>query len=147
MQELIDVIRTAIAADANQQQKAEGVQACRTIVTALDTEPGKPLVLPGTRAASPLAGLSLDQVLDLAIARFTMIADARDKNAQKAEPAPNAVKFPMVSTPLPPIRSAVSAVRPSTGTRRPQPVRPSPVRRVSPVRPTSAATAPARRKP
>ncbi len=55
MQELIDVIRAAVTTDATNEQKAAGVQACRTIAAALDIEPGKPIVLPGSPSASPPA--------------------------------------------------------------------------------------------
>ena len=61
--------------------------ACRAILTALDAEPGKPLTMAGvvTPAATPIASLaqsvsrmSVDQMLDLMIARLTMIANARE---------------------------------------------------------------------
>lgn len=76
MESLLEIIRAAVANDATADQKAAGVQACRTIVAALDTEPGKPLVPP--IAVSAPTRPSLDQVLDMAIARLTMIANARD---------------------------------------------------------------------
>ncbi|MCW5801767.1 MAG: hypothetical protein KIT31_05225 [Deltaproteobacteria bacterium] len=77
MEELINVIRSAVASDANNEQKAAGAQACRTILAALDTEPGNPMKLPGTPSPSPGGRLSIDQVLDLAIARLTTIANER----------------------------------------------------------------------
>lgn len=87
MQELIESICAAVASGANTEQKAAGVTACRTILTALDTEPGKPLApaLPPivVPSASPLQGLSklsLDQMLDLLIARLTMVANAQGVN-------------------------------------------------------------------
>jgi hypothetical protein len=87
MQELIESIRAAVASGANTEHKAAGVTACRTILTALDTEPGKPLApaLPPivVPSASPLQGLSklsLDQMLDLLIARLSMVANAREAN-------------------------------------------------------------------
>lgn len=85
MDQLIDVIRAAIATDANKEQKAAGAQACRTIAAALDTEPGKPIVLAGTPPRPPLAGVSLDQVLDLLIGRLTSIANAHDANNKAPE--------------------------------------------------------------
>lgn len=99
MQELIDVIRAAIATDATKDQKAAGVQACRTIAAALDTEPGKPIVLAGAPPKPPLAGVSLDQVLDLLIGRLTSIANARDANDKApalAQP-PDSVALPALS--------------------------------------------------
>ena len=109
MQQLIDVIITAIAADASTEQKAAGVQACRTIATALDTEPGKPLTLPGLAAAQPpRARLSLDQVLDLVIARLNVVATDRDRTLALAEPtsmepavtppAPRGLQIPLAPT-------------------------------------------------
>jgi hypothetical protein len=76
MDSVLETIRSAVANDATAEQKAAGVQACRTILAALDAEPGKPLVPP--IAVSAPTRPSLDQVLDLAIARLTMIANARD---------------------------------------------------------------------
>jgi len=86
MDQLIDTIRAAIATDASKEQKAAGVQACRTITAALDTEPGKPIVLPGTPARPPLSGVSLDQVLDLLIGRLTSIANAREASTSHVPP-------------------------------------------------------------
>jgi len=78
MSELIDAIRAAIAQGATAEQKAIGAQACRAILTALDAEPGKPLVLPGAPKPHPLSGITIDQALELDIARLTMIANTRD---------------------------------------------------------------------
>jgi len=100
MDQLIDTIRAAIAADASKEQKAAGLQACRTITAALDTEPGKPIVLLGTPPRPPLSGVSLDQVLDLAIAKLTTIANARDTHSEPELGSPrDAVALP--SPPLP----------------------------------------------
>jgi hypothetical protein len=74
MNELIEVIRTAVAEGATTEQKAVGVQACRTIAAALDTEPGKPLVLPGVSPVQTTSRVSIDQVLDLMIARLSLVA-------------------------------------------------------------------------
>ena len=102
MQELIDVIRAAVSADATNEQKAAGVQACRTIAAALDVEPGKPMALPGTPSASlPAARLSIDQVLDLVIARLTMIANEHDKNPLPALQRPNGLRIPVVPAAVP----------------------------------------------
>lgn len=85
MQQLIDVITAAIATDANSEQKAAGVQACRTIATALDTEPGKPLRLPSSVSAPPTPRISLDQLLDLVIARLNVVATDRERTQALAE--------------------------------------------------------------
>lgn len=98
MQDLIDVIRAATTSGATAAQKASGVQACRTIIAALDTEPGKPLALPGMPSPSPLAGISIDNVLDLMIARLTTVANTRDA-ATALPPAPNNVSAVMRQTP------------------------------------------------
>jgi hypothetical protein len=99
MDQLIDVIRAATATDATKEAKAAGVQACRTIAAALDTEPGKPIVLPGTPPQRPLAGVSIDQVLDLMIARLTTIANTRETNdtALEVPHPPEAVAVPAPS--------------------------------------------------
>ncbi len=91
MQELIEVIRAAVTTGATNEQKAAGVQACRTIIAALDTEPGKPLVPPSLLATSLATRPTLDQMLDLAVARLTTIANARDATAQPATPIVSAV--------------------------------------------------------
>jgi hypothetical protein len=140
MDQLIDTIRAAIAMDASGEQKAAGVQACRTIVAALDAEPGKPIVLPGTPPRPALSGVSFDQVLDLLIGRLTSIANARDAPgvpAQPAQPAPrDAVTLPtpprtglrVPAAPLAIARSAkparpASVARPNVaGTKAPRPV-------------------------
>jgi hypothetical protein len=79
MDQLIELIRAATASGATTEHKAAGAQACRTILAALDTEPGKPLAPP--IAASAPTRPSLDQILDMAIARLTTIANARDTAA------------------------------------------------------------------
>ena len=102
MQELIDVISAAVIADATNEQKAAGVQACRTIAAALNVEPGKPIALPGTPSASlPAARLSIDQVLDLVIARLTMIASEHDKSLAPGLQRPHGLRIPVIPAPVP----------------------------------------------
>jgi len=98
MQELIEAIRVAVSADASTEQKATGVQACRTIIAALDTEPGKPIMLPGTPLHAATSRVSVDQMLDLMIARLTTIAAERD-----AQPvaAPRGLRVPVTPAALP----------------------------------------------
>ena len=91
---LLEAIRAAIADGATAEQKATGAQACQTILAALGAQPSKPIVLPGVPQAHPLSRLSMDQVLDLAIARLTQIAAAREKEA--AQPAPTAPRGPRI---------------------------------------------------
>lgn len=111
MQELISAITAATATGASVEQKAAGVHACRTIIAALDTEPGKPLVLASPLPQSPLAGISIDQVLDLAVARLTAIANARAATPSPPPAALTALRIPTV-TPFTP--SAPNATRPTT---------------------------------
>lgn len=102
MQEMIEIIRAAVASDATSDQKAAGLQACRAIAAALDTEPGKPLVLPGTPSnAPPAARLSLDQVLEMFIAKLTVIASERDKSPAQALPPPSGLRVPIAPVALP----------------------------------------------
>src|SRR5690606_23664427 len=76
MHELIEAIRGAVAEDATAEAKQAGARACRTILAALETEPGQPLApTPAavTSAPNPLAaltGLDLERALDLVIARL-----------------------------------------------------------------------------
>ena len=116
MDQLIDTIRAATASGASTDQKAAGVLACRTIIAALDTEPGKPIVLPGTPSASqPAARVSLDEVLDMMITKLTMIANEHDKSPAPALPPPNGLRVPVVtSTPLPRVAPR-SANKPGAG--------------------------------
>ena len=72
------MIRAAVTTGATNEQKAAGLQACRTIIAALDTEPGNPLVPPSLLATSLATRPTLDQMLDLAITRLVTIANARD---------------------------------------------------------------------
>lgn len=107
MQELIDAIRAATAPDATKEQKGAAVQACRTIAAALDTDPGHPLPIPAAVSITPtgaLGRLSLDQALDLVIARLRGIADARDKQT-------TAVEGPSTSPPVPQLPPAAPRSR------------------------------------
>lgn len=77
MDDLLDTIRTSMAADATTEAKAAGAVACRTLLAALETNPGEPLVTPTAPAASPIAnaiamlrGVPVDQLLDVAINRL-----------------------------------------------------------------------------
>lgn len=125
MQELIEMIRIATASDATHEQKAAGVQACRTIATALDTEPGKPLTLPGLAPMANTSRVSIDQVLDLAIARLSVIATEQDSKqtlaAQtpaalpKAAPKPRGLRVPIAPTGA--LKAVTRPARPGQRTR------------------------------
>ncbi len=104
MQELIEVIRVAVTTDATAEQKATGVQACRTIVAALDTEPGRPIVLPGMTMPAPTSRVSVDQIIDLMIGRLTTIAAQRDAEpVPVAAPSPRGLRVP-VALPRPALK-------------------------------------------
>jgi hypothetical protein len=85
MNELLEAIRAAVAEQATAEHKAAGAQACRTILAALEAEPGKPLGGPAA-AAQPLAGLDATQALDLLIARLRA-ALPKDGDERAARPA------------------------------------------------------------
>jgi hypothetical protein len=124
MSELIETIRAAVAQGATAEQKAIGAQACRTILTALDAEPGKPIVLPGAPKPHPLSGITVDQALDLLIARLTTIANAQETATAKtpmttpAKPAPaqgqRGPRIPFIPTPH---RSTAARNTPQRATR------------------------------
>ena len=94
MNDLIEHIRAAIAQGATVEQKRIGAQACRTILTALEAEPGKPIGLPGAPQPGPRSALSVDQVLDLLIARLTTVASASEAQGAQPPPAPRGLRIP-----------------------------------------------------
>jgi hypothetical protein len=123
MEQLINAIRAATASGATTDQKAAAVQACRAIITALDTEPGQPIVLPGTPPQSPLAGISIDHVIDLLVARLTVVATAREAaTALPPSPAPTGFRVPAVAPPRALARPA-NATRPAVTKRANTPTR------------------------
>lgn len=87
MNELIEAIRAAVANDATAEQKTIGAQACRTILTALDTEAGKPLTVPNAPKPHPLSQIDPGQALDLLIAKLSA-------NLPKDDPAASTVTAP-----------------------------------------------------
>ncbi len=111
MNDLIDAIRAAVVDGATANQKAAGAQACRTIMTALEAEVGKPIALAGAPTPSPLAGVSPDQALDLLIARLSAMVPAE----RAGVPAPgtrNAERAPLrIAFVQPPARPRVIARR------------------------------------
>jgi len=117
MQELIEAIRVAVASDASTEQKATGVQACRTIVAALDAEPGKPIVLPGTPLPAATSRVSVDQILDLMIARLATIATAREADPTPAIAPLRGLRVPVTPAALPP-----APARPTSNPNRSNPI-------------------------
>lgn len=78
MQELLETIRAATAEEATAEEKNAGARACRTLLTALEAEAGKPLALPGASLPNPLAGIDLTQALDFLIERLRQNVPAED---------------------------------------------------------------------
>lgn len=97
MHDLIETIRAATAADATPEQKAAAATACRTLLTALETESGKPLAPPV--AASPLAGIDPTLALDLLIARLTAALPTEPQATERSKE--KAVRFAFVKPNLP----------------------------------------------
>ncbi len=97
MDEIIETIRVAVAPAATSDQRAAGIAACRALIAALGAEVGKPLV-PATTGATPpprpLAGFTIDQALDLAIAKLRSMVPAESKPA-----AASSLTIPLVGVP------------------------------------------------
>lgn len=122
MDEMIEVIRAAVADGATPDAKARGAAACRTIGAALGAEPGKPLSVPGAPAPSPLAGVDPGLLVDALIARLTALAE-------KKATAPS-VPPPSVPPPSAPPPGAPAIVAPRGGLRIAF-VAPPPIRRAT----------------
>lgn len=77
MENFIEAIRAATTDNASDEARATGAQACRMILQVLEVKPGEPMAsavaTPTSTVAtgvSALRGLSIDQLLDLAIAKL-----------------------------------------------------------------------------
>ena len=101
MNDQIEAIRAAVAADATAEQKAHGAAACRAILAALGAEPGKPIALPGAPVPHPLAGIDPGQALDLLIAKLTAALPKDDDkpSAPPAAPVPRGLRIAFVAPP------------------------------------------------
>ena len=102
MNEMIEAIRVAVAEGATAEQKAAGAQACRTILTALEVEPGKAIVIASAPAASPLAGMAPEQAMDLLIARLSALVPAE---REEPPPAARPLRIAFVQPPARPKRT------------------------------------------
>lgn len=91
MNELIEAIRAAVTEGATAEQKTLGAQACRTILTALDTETGKPLAVPNAPTPHPLSQIDPGQALDLLIARLSAGLPKDDPGSAHTAAVPPAV--------------------------------------------------------
>jgi hypothetical protein len=116
MDSLLETIRAATESGASTDQKAAGVQACRTIIAALDTEPATPLTPPTTPVVATRP--SIDQVLDMMIAKLTSIASEQDKRPTPALPVPNGLRVP-VAKPVPRVAAKPAAVAKVPAKRKP----------------------------
>ena len=103
MDEMIEAIRIAVNDGATTEQKAAGIVACRAILTALEAEPGKALIVAGAPSPGPLAGISPDHALDLLIARLSAVAEKRASTASAPAPA-KAAPLRIAFVPTPPRR-------------------------------------------
>jgi hypothetical protein len=122
MNDLIEAIRTAVTDGATTEQKAVGVQACRTIAAALDTEPGKPLVLPGISPVQTTSRVSIDQVLELMIARLSLLAKDNETQRLPVPTQPPAAAAPSVASRG--VRIPLAATNALRAVARPAPSRP-----------------------
>jgi hypothetical protein len=102
MNDLLEAIRLAVADGATAEQKVGGAQACRTLIAALDAEPGKPLPAPvALPPIGPLANINAGQALDLLIARLRAALPANDDKdgASRSRPAAAGPRIPLVGPP------------------------------------------------
>ncbi len=86
MENLIESIKNALASEASDETRLAGVQACRTILVALEAEAGQPMPVPVPplaptsssleTIAAGLRGVPVDQLLDLAIAKLRTMVPA-----------------------------------------------------------------------
>src|SRR5687768_13505205 len=105
MDQLLESIRAATAADATDDAKAAGANACRMLLAALETKQGDPLPAPiPVSTTTPdvaalvagLKGVPVDQLLDLAIAKLrTMVPATPAASVQK-------LSIPLVPVPRKP---------------------------------------------
>ncbi len=100
---LIESIRAAVADGASAETRAAGVDACRTLLAALDTSPGQPLAPPTPSApavgqqvamlATALRGMPMDQLAELLIAKLRTLVPADQ------QPAVRSIHIPLVGMP------------------------------------------------
>lgn len=133
MEKLISVITTATASGASNEQREAGVAACRAILTALDTEPGKPLAPPTAIPVQTTPRVSIDQVLELVIARLSMLAKERENNERALPPAtlPPTTTVAATSSPgfrVPLVAGSATTARPHAASMRARPSEKLPVR-------------------
>ena len=101
MDQLIEAIRAAVAPDAPAEVRAAGIDACRTILTALGAVPGESMSTAVPTTPSPIAAIVAglrsvppDQLLDLAIAKLRAALPSSTEI-----PGPRSFAIPMVPIP------------------------------------------------
>jgi len=87
MTDLLDCIRIALAEGATPEQKQAGAAACCAVYAALSPPPGVPISVPH----STRAGVNVDQVLDVAIAKL------RSMLPPDANVTTESVRFPFLA--------------------------------------------------
>ena len=104
MEAMIEAIKLAVLDEASDEAKRAGAEACRTLLAALEAEPGSALVPPSApgsalaganpgpalamRSTPPtnlLAGLDVTQILDLVIAKLRSAVGEEIAEARSAE--------------------------------------------------------------
>jgi hypothetical protein len=100
MNDIIEIIRAAVAPEATPDARGAGVEACRTILAALSAKQGEPMTAAVAEPASPIAAIvgglrtmPPDQLLDLAIAKLRAALPA-DTQVPPAMP----LKFHLIPT-------------------------------------------------
>lgn len=101
MDAVIETIRAAITPDASAEARAAGAAACRTILAALGTEPGQPLVSDAQAPAPPtpqvaalasaIKNVPPDQLADLLIAKLRTLVPPDQ------QPAVRRIHIPLVA--------------------------------------------------
>ncbi len=90
MTDLLDCIRIALAEGATPEQKQAGATACCAVFAALSPPPGVPVSVPH----GPQTRLSIDQMLDLAIAKLRAMLPAE----AAAQMTTTSLRFPFLES-------------------------------------------------
>jgi hypothetical protein len=101
MDNIIQSIQAALAADATPEARSAGVAACRAVLGALEARPGVPMESaqpsssPVAAIVASLRGVPVEQLLDLAIARLRSALPAGSEVA----PATKGLSIPILPIP------------------------------------------------
>ena len=98
MEELIDKIRAAMAADATAEARTAGAAACRCVLALIEPTP-TPAIPPDVvpKMVAMVRGMDLDQLLGVAVERLRAVTTARGETVP-TEP-PRSINIPMVPIP------------------------------------------------